>query len=285
LYVSTDATPAGQSAECAHKTKGDKQAYKQCTFTQPNWLDVSGDYDLTLHAPPRPSGATDLVARVVNEGSSVPIVRPRLTRNGARLVFHLTASPQKRLVLAERVFVGWRPARTPVHLRVTFTRLLTRRSMDRGCSSCTSAESTLAQQVSRPPGEWLVFSDVAGLWRMWPAVYHARDGSSFRPGVTQDLFVQRGRPFMLIVIPHECDFGILTWTKPTAAMAPCPPSGEFGDPSGDDQPGFVVASYPSAAASVGRHVANGSTAKPSTCPAAANPRGCYQIAYTVTRVR
>ena len=67
-------------------------------------------------------------------------------------------------------------------------------------------------------------------------------------------------------------------------MAPCPSSGEFGDPSGDDAPGLVVARFRSPESAIGEHVANGSTAR-STCPAAANPHGCYQIAYRITRVR
>lgn len=288
LYLSTVATPAGQIAECAHKTKGAQQAYRTCTLTEPNWLDVSGDYDLTVPPPPRPPGATRLVARVVDEGSTIPVRRPRVDAGGAHLVFHLTATPGKRLVLGEEVFVGWRPAAgasMPVHLRVTFTRLLTRRSMDPICAACPNPESTNTQQVARPPGEWLVFSDVDGLWRLWPRVYPARDGSSFAPGVTQDLYVPRGRSFSLIVITHECDFGVLTWSNPLAAMAPCPKSKDFGGPPGDDQPGFVVARFASPEAALGRHVANGSTARPSTCPAKPNPRGCYQITYTVTRVR
>jgi hypothetical protein len=37
-------------------------------------------------------------------------------------------------------------------------------------------------------------------------------------------------------------------------------------------------------ASLGTHVLNGSTGPPSTCPAAKNPHGCYQVVYRVTRV-
>jgi hypothetical protein len=285
LYVSTVATPAGQIAECAHKTKGDQAAYKQCTFTQPNWLDVSGDYSLTLPAPPRPPGAKRLVARVVNEGSTIPIVRPRVDARGARLVFHLSATPGKRLVLAEEVFVAWSPALAPVHLRVTFTRLLTRRSMDPKCSSCPNAESTLGQQIVSSPGEWLVYSDVDGLWKLWPRVFRAHDGSVFTPDQQQDIFVPQGRPWHLLLWTHECDFGSVSWTVSANPMAPCPKTGEFGNFSGDDVPGIGTARFASPAASLGRHVLDGSTARPSTCPAKRNPHGCYRVTYTVTRVR
>jgi hypothetical protein len=285
LYVSTDATPAGEIAECAHKTKGTKQEFKSCSFTQPNWLDVSGDYDLVVRAPPRPPGARRLAFRVVNMGSTIAVKRPEAVAGGARLRFHLDATPGKRLVLAEEVFVGWRPAPLPVHLRVTFTQLLTRRSMDITCVKCANPESRRNQQQSKPPGEWLLFLNVDGLWSRWPRVLPARDGSTFRLGLTQDLFVPARRPFWIIVSPHECDFGTLTWTKPAAPMAPCPKTNEFGDPGGDDVPGDVVARFASPAAALGTHVANGSTAPPSTCPAAANPRGCYRITYRITRVR
>jgi hypothetical protein len=68
-------------------------------------------------------------------------------------------------------------------------------------------------------------------------------------------------------------------------MAPCPKSREFGDGGGDDNPGSVVVRFRSPQAALGVHVANGSTAPPSTCPAAPNPRGCYQITYRISRVR
>src|SRR5439155_25740617 len=104
--------------------------------------------------------------RVLNKGSTVPLRGARLSAKGARLTFHLAATPGKRLVLAEQVFVGWRPVQSesrPVHLRLTFTRLLTRRSMDPTCASCPNPESRLDQQIAEPPGEWLVFPDVDGL--------------------------------------------------------------------------------------------------------------------------
>src|SRR5205823_2278650 len=139
--------------------------------------------------PPRPPGAKRLVARVVDEGSTVAVVGPHVGATSARLAFHLAAIPGKRVVLAEEVFVGWSPAPPPVHLRVTFTRLLTRRSMDPSCASCPNAESKLGQQIVSPPGEWLVYSNVAGIWKRWPGIFHARDGSLFPLRLTQDVFL------------------------------------------------------------------------------------------------
>jgi hypothetical protein len=188
-------------------------------------------------------------------------------------------------VLGAEVFVGWRPARPPEHLRITFTKLLTRRSMDPTCSSCPNPESTLNQQIVTPPGEWLVYSDADGIWRLWPGVFHAHDGETFRLHFSQDVFVPRGRRWRLLIWTHECDFGRLSWSVPTNPMAPCPKTNEFGNFVGDDVPGIATVTYRTPAAALGVHSLDGSTAPPSTCPAASNPRGCYRITYRVTRVR
>ncbi len=287
LYVSTDATPAGVIAECGHRTKGDRAAFKACLTTQPNWLDVSGDYDLTLRAPPRPAGARRLVARVVDRGSTVALVRPAIERTAARLRFHLSTAPGERLVLAEQVFLGWTPAPKLIHLRIRFERLLVRRAMDPGCPTdtpqCGSPQSTLSGQIATPPGEWRIYVDAGGQWRLWPELLRAGDGSSFRPREAADVWVRRGQPWRLLVWTHECDFGVATFSDPSQAMAPCPKSGEFGNFTGDDVPGLVVDRYRGANA-VGTHRRNGRLAPPSTCPRT-NRDGCFQVAYTVSVAR
>jgi hypothetical protein len=279
LYVSTDATPAGVIAECGHRTKGDRVAFKSCLLTQPRWLDVSGDYDFTLPAPPRPPGAKRLIARVVDRGSTVAVVRPTVSGGTARLRFHLSATSGRRLVLAQQVFLGWTPvapAALPRHLRVTFTELLVRRAMD----PSGGAQSLLPNQVSAPPGEWRIYTDVAGQWSLWPQLFRAGDGSTFRIREVTDAYVPRGVPWRLLVWPHECDFGVASFDDPATPMAPCPKSGEFGNFSGDDVPGLVVAGSPMP----GAHVADGGLAPPSTCPRA-NTHGCYRVSYRVSIVR
>src|SRR5207247_338570 len=157
LFASTDATPAGQAAECAHKTKKDGDAYKAGARTQPTRADVSADYVLTLKAPPKPPGATTLRVRVVDRGSTVDPHWTTAVANGTLTVrFHLASTPNVRLVLAKQVFLGWRrlsPALLPVHLRVTFTKLLTRRAMDPGCPNaphgCGTPESVLDDEGIR----------------------------------------------------------------------------------------------------------------------------------------
>ena len=291
LYVTTDATPAGQIAECAHKTKGDQVAYKACSFTQPNWLDVSGDYTLTLAAPAKPPGATSLAIRVVDRGSTVdPHWTTSIAGGKLTVTFHLVSTPNVRLVVAKQVFLGWRPLRAeslPRHLRLTFTKLLTRRAMDPGCpnsqSQCGSVETTRGDQITKPPGEWLVYTDVAGIWALWPHVLRAKDGSVFPLSYSTDIYVRATDAWRLFVFTHECDFGVATWSDPTQPMAPCPKTAEFGNFVGDDVPGELVVRYRGAQA-IGAHQQNASLAPPSTCPPS-NTQGCYRLWWTVTRVR
>jgi len=54
-------------------------------------------------------------------------------------------------------------------------------------------------------------------------------------------------------------------------------SGEFGNPAGDDRPGYLAVS-----GSLGRHRANASL-EDSTCPPV-NKFGCYRLTWRVTEV-
>jgi hypothetical protein len=289
LYVSTDATPAGQIAECAHRTKADQEAYKACTFTQPNWLDVSGDYTLTLQAPPRPPGATRLGVRVVDRGSTVdPHWQAAIANRTLTLRFHLSSTSPMRLVVAKQVFFGWRPLRrAPIHLRVTFTKVLTRRAMDPGCphsqTGCGTPQTTREDQLTSAPGELLVYTDVAGQWALWPTIIPARDGKTFAVRQTTDVYLGAHQPWRLFAFPHECDFGVASWSDPNTPLAPCPKSKEFGNFGGDDIPGEIVVRY-RGANGVGTHTLNGSLAPPSTCPKS-NAKGCWSVTWTVRRIR
>ena len=55
LFISTEKTYAGVQADCAHRTKGDRAAFKACLAGEPSWQDVSGSYSFALAAPPKPS--------------------------------------------------------------------------------------------------------------------------------------------------------------------------------------------------------------------------------------
>ena len=252
---------------------------------------MSGDYTLTLQAPPRPPGATHLAIRVVDRGSTVtPAWTSTIAGGKLTLRFHLDSAPQARVVVAKQVFLGWRPLAAtslPQHLRLTFTKLLTRRAMDPGCpnsqSQCGSVQTLRGDQISKAPGELLVYTDVAGTWTLWPRVLAARDGRVFPLSYSTDVYVRPGQAWRLFVFPHECDFGVATWSDPTRPMAPCPKTGEFGNFTGDDVPGEIVVHYGGGEA-VGAHAANGSLLSPSTCPPS-NAQGCYRLWWTITRVR
>jgi hypothetical protein len=192
-----------------------------------------------------------------------------------------------RILVAKRVLAGWTGAPVPEHLRIRFTRLLVRRAMDPGCPngapSCGSKETTHGEQVSRPPGEWNVYLDAAGLWRVWGnGLLRARDGQVFRGGPTLDIYLSRGQPWRLFAFARECDFGSLgTADGPSHAMLPCPRSSEFGTFDGDDRAGAIVNRFPSPEASLGSHRAH-PTRLLSTCPPV-NRLGCWELDYVVTR--
>jgi hypothetical protein len=291
LFVSTDKTFTGVEADCAHTAKGAVAVFQACLATRPAWQDVNGSYRFRLSLPPRPSPRSRLVVRVVDAGSSAGAPRAHVARSGSHVDVSLDvhAAPGQRLVVAQRVLATWTRARPADHLRVRFVRLLVRRAMDPGCpggkNTCGSKETTHGDQSTfGPTGEWNVYVDAAGTWRMWGnGLLRARDGQVFRNGPTLDLHLARGRPWRLFVFTRECDFGSLGNADGAGhAMTPCPRSGEFGTFDGDDVPGYSVAHFRSPAAALGLHVLRPQR-HGSTCPAV-NRLGCYEIAFRVERV-
>jgi hypothetical protein len=194
------------------------------------------------------------------------------------------------LVVAQRVLARWNNAPMPERLRIRFLRLLVRRAMDPGCPggrpSCGSVQTTRGEQVSAGPGEWNVYVNAAGVWKMWGSsgLLHARNGQVFRGGPTLDVQVARGGSWRVFVFTRECDFGSLGNADGAQhAMTPCPRSSEFGTFEGDDVPGFAVARFSSPAAGLGLHRLRPQRLG-STCPPA-NRLGCYELSYRVDRVR
>jgi hypothetical protein len=144
------------------------------------------------------------------------------------------------------------------------------------------AESTLPGQIASAPGEWQLYWSVNGIWGRWPGTLKASDGSTFRGSRSVDFFVPRGGGWTFVALARECDFGALPgWNGPGHPTAPCPQTNEVGNAKGDDYPGAIAVAYRGLA--LGRHVVDASTAG-STCPRS-NTKGCYQLTYTVFRVR
>lgn len=289
LWYSNAKTPAGLLADCAHRTKGDHQAFKTCQATEhasSSFAD-SGSRTFVLRAPPRPSPNAHLRARLVDAGSSQGAPRPRLalTRNGVRVMLRLVSGRTVRV--AYNAFVGWTPipaAVRPRHLRVQLEELLVRRAMDPSCKitepDCPAqVETTQLGQITTAPGEWALYVDVGGIWtHVRPLVLRVRDGQRVRLHERFDLYVPRGRPWRLAAFTRECDLGLPTFTSNDRAVYPCPRSGEFGHPTGDDKPGYVAVR-----GSLGRHGAN-SSLKDSTCPPV-NTHGCYRLTWRVTELQ
>jgi hypothetical protein len=287
LWYSNVKTAAGVIADCAHRTKGDEQAFKTCQLTtsSSSTFDDAGSKTFELRAPPRPSPRARLHLRLVDVGSSRGAPRPRatLTRTGALVTLRLVAGRSVRL--AYNIFVGWTPPRVrPRHFRVRLEQLLVRRAMDPSCTStapdCPArVETTQLGQNTTAPGEWALYVDVGGIWaHVRPLVMRVRDGQRVPLHTTFDVYVPPGRTWRIAAFTRECDFGLPTFSSNDRAVYPCPRSGEFGHPAGDDRPGYLVVS-----GRIGRHSAN-ATLTDSTCPAA-NRNGCYSLTWRVTRVR
>jgi hypothetical protein len=275
LYLSNDQTEAGKSAECAHRTKHDQNAFNACVRAEPNTVDLSGSYVFPLPARGR--------VRIVDAGS---VNAPPLRVQGTNVVFTLPADG-KRHVVAKEIFVAGKPS-PRAHVRVTFDRVLVRRAMDPGCvpeapPGCGTPETTNDDQVSHgPTGEWNFYSDVAGVWGMWkPKVWNVRDGQTIRPKTTVDVWLPPAAPWRVFVWTRECDWGTLARGGSTA-LSPCPTQPEVGNRSGDDVPGAAMVRFRSVAQALGTHVVDSSNAG-STCPAI-NAKGCYRLTFTVRRV-
>jgi hypothetical protein len=285
LYVSTDATPAGREAECAHVTKG-SDAFKSCAHSTPDWLSVNGAYAFDLAAASSPCARPAL--RTVDRGSiDAPKVAARGTGQGWHVTFAIAAAQGTRVVVARRLTATCANAPALDHLRLHFDRLLVRRAMDPSCApdkpSCPAAgESTLLGQIATGPGEWQLEWSVDGIWGRWPGTLAASDNSTFAGKQSVDFYVQRGKPWTLVTLARECDFGALPgWDGVGHPTLPCPVSNEVGNSSGDDYPGAIGVTFRGPA--LGRHRSNASLAG-STCPPS-NVHGCYELTYTVSRVR
>jgi hypothetical protein len=285
VFVSSDATPAGREAECAHQTKGSDQ-FKSCSHSTLDWLSVNGSYAYDLPAPVTPCVHPGMWSK--DHGSvNEPRVAATVTSTGWHITFTINQPVGTRVVLAREEHATCENAPKLDHLRLHFDKLLVRRAMDPSCPpdkpTCPYAnESTLLGQIVTAPGEWQLHWSVDGIWGRWPGTLAANDGSVFRGSQSVDFYVQRGKPWTLVTLARECDFGALPgWDGPGKPTLPCPASSEVGNSAGDDYPGAITVTNKGLA--LGTHVVNASTAG-STCPPS-NVKGCYQLTYTVSRMR
>jgi hypothetical protein len=280
LFLTTDKTEAGKHSDCAHRSKHDQVAFKACVFAEPDYVDMSGTYAFVLPG----TGAVRHV-RVVDRGS---VAASALKIAGRQVTFTIPNDGQRH-VLAKQIFVTTKAAPT-THLLVSFDTVLIRRAMDPGCipkapPGCGTPETTRDDQVtSGPTGEWVFYSDVAGIWALWrkPLVWHVRDGQTIHPHTSFAVYAPNGRPLRVFVWPHECDWASLS-RGGGGPLYPCPKQSEVGNGGGDDVPGAVFVRFRSPAAALGTHTVNSSNAG-STCPTS-NVQGCYRVTFTVRRLR
>ncbi len=294
LVISTDKTPAGAQADCAHRAKGEDAAFRACLASDSGRQNVNGTYGFTFRAPTRSTAGVGLGARlrvrVVDRGSvAAPPVRVETSGRSVSVTTTIDAPPGRRVVLAKSFFAGWRPMparRLPLHLRVSFRELLVRRVMDPGCPAsnraCSNPESTLGDQNSEPPGEWNPYWDVAGIWGRWaPPLLRARDGERFRGRQSVDIYIPLHSRWRLYAFARECDFSVSVLGQ--VPMEPCPAGlREFGAGEGDESAGHVEVWFRSPRASLGRHRAN-ATVQASSCPPV-NRLGCFRLTFEVRRI-
>jgi hypothetical protein len=293
LFLTTDKTEAGQHADCAHKAKKDEEAFKACVAREPNYVDMHtpGAYKLVLPLPSfRRFGLGAARVRVVDMGSvNAPRVRANAGGRGIGIVFRIPADG-KRHVVAKRFFAGWSLHKPrSVHYRVSVERVLIRRAMDPAClpqraAPCGTPQTTHEDQVTKAPGEWNFYWDVAGVWSRWkPNVFRVRDGQTIRPKRSVDVYVPRGKSWRVFVWARECDWGTLALGG-SGALFPCPKQGEVGNRSGDDVPGGMLKIFKAGSSAVGTHRLVPQW-RVGSCPRAANPRGCYEVTIRVRRLR
>ncbi|MHB8509547.1 MAG: hypothetical protein ACYDGR_13000 [Candidatus Dormibacteria bacterium] len=300
LFVSTDKTPAGVEADCAHANPPSSNAgyppgYRACLATEPNWQDVSGDYSFLLPAPPAPSAGAQLRFRAVDQGSTAaPVPQLSAEGNAVRVRFRIPPAAGARVVMGYMIYAGWDEvplARVPTHLRVNFDRLEIHKAMDPGCTTnafglptpgCPyTDESTRANQLSVAPGRWNLFMQAGGSWTQWLAQsgeLAVNDGDVLQGHAGLDIYVPPGMGWHLYTHGRECDLGSL------GVEADCPGDHDVADDN--DVVGTGIDNFASAPASVGQHRLDGQTHArdpTSTCPDV-NPHGCYTLAYTVTEI-
>ena len=268
-FISSNGTAAHGEAECTKRYPAAKvppplppppydARWTACVLTTTHQVVNDRSYTFFVPAPRRPAPHAVLryreVTRTADHGS--PAEDIRVLRGGIQVTVHFRdRSPTSEMAYGRSFFVGWEGGQEGAsHLRLDLQSIKVFHSLDPNPSD---------PQTSFPPGEYNVYVDAGGEWRLLndyaPKLGAVNDGDSFRLDRTLDLFVQRGSPFRFFVRSRECDL---------PRMTPCAGTAEVS--SGNDAPGDVVQLFPSATAALGSRVA-----RPST--------GDYELRYAVRR--
>ena len=263
LYISSDPTPAGKQAECAHRDKGSDQ-FKSCSHAARDWWSVNGTYRFALCAPgPRPPARPpgDRACRqgqqpepaTFGHGAQRRVRRRRRQgRAAGRQARRRRVAGLRRLV--ELDGEGRPPAaalRPPARAAGDGPELS--RPTKPACPA--KGETTLLGQIANGPGEWQLHWSVDGIWGRWPGTLAARDGSVFKGTQSVDFFVARGAA---VVARHagprvRLRGAARAGTAPGTRTAPCPLTTEIGNSKGDDYPGAIAVTYRGRRARPPRH--------------------------------
>ena len=182
LYMSTDATPAGQEAECAHETKG-TGSVQAMRSRRGQLAQHQRVVRVRRLCPAAASERRHLVGASSTAGECGAVrceSRQRGLRDdlpeGRRSPSATASSLRSRCSSAGRTGADGR-APAPA-LRLAARPARDGPELPAGQAGVPVAnESTLLGQIATAPGEWQVEWSVDGIWGRWPGTLAAHDGS------------------------------------------------------------------------------------------------------------
>jgi hypothetical protein len=275
VFISSDGTRAYREEVCAVKNPPPTFVsygpnYTTCVTQASLRQPVNDrDYSFFVPAPPRRSRRAKLRYRVVDMSTGIA-PRERIERRSTgievTIPFKDFGGDTEPLQYGKSFFVSWsgRDPAPPDHLRVRLKTLKVFDSLD-----IVNPADPL-EPVSRPPGEWNLYFEVNGYWKLlndWApdllritAIKGVTPPNVFELNRTVDVYVPQGEGVRIFVHGRECDL---------PEIAPCEKTQEGADDN--DGTGDVLRLFRSADAAVGSHALRESN-------------GNYELTYEITRM-
>jgi len=274
-FVSSDGTRAYREETCAIQHPPPTfisygPDYTTCVTSASTRQPVNDrDYSFFVPAPPRPSKRSRLRYRVedVSTGTA-PVERIERRSDGIQVTipFNGYGDNSEPLRYGKRFFVGWsgRDPSPPDHLLVRLKTLKVFDSLD-----IVNPADPL-EPISTPPGEWNLYFEVNGYWKLlneWApdliritAIKGVTGPNVFNLNRTLNIYVPQGEGVRVHTEGRECDL---------PEIHPCEKTREGADDN--DGTGDVLRTFRSVDAALGSH-----TLKESN--------GNYELTYEITRV-
>ena len=291
LFISTDPTPAGKQAECAHRDEGQRPVQGVLARGAATGGASTGRTLRALRARSAPGRRPPRRSRLVDKGSSrVAASAVTARKDGcADVVLTVDAAGRqarrRRVAGLRRLVEGDAEGRPPAAALRPPARAARDGSQLRARQAGVPGEERVdaARADRERPGR--VAAPLERRRHLGALARDARRRATARSSRARSRSTStssaagsgRSSRSRASATSARCPAG----TAPGHPMAPCPLTTEIGNSKGDDYPGAIAVTYRGAA--LGRHVTNAATAG-SSCPPS-NTHGCYQLTYTVSRVR